>query len=287
MGWTRSLLKYPGGKYALLDAIDGVLPRDTIDLYVEPFVGGASVALNIGRRYPRMALNDANTDLINFWKQVANNPQKVLHETLRLFDTLNEHDEKQLYLEVRDAFNQRQSPPHEQAAMFYFLNKRGFNGLIRYNSKGEFNVPPGRYNTVPSLSYEQVEDVSSILSTNTSLHSSGWASFIDKVVTPAAKDGLSVLVYLDPPYIPLSKTSSFTGYWRDFDLGEQTKLRRKLDRLNEMGVKWILSNSKCDQTENIFKGYTFVEVKAPRTISAKTSGRKAVYEYLITNYKDK
>lgn len=285
MGWTRSLLKYPGGKYALLDAIDTALPRGNIDLYVEPFLGGASVALNIGRRYPLMALNDANPDLVNFWKQIAANPQAVSHDLSHLIETLKESDPTDLYLQVRQAFNERISPAHEQAAMFYFLNKRGFNGLIRYNAQGNFNVPAGRYKTLPTLSYEHLEEVSTILGTNTSLHCSDWSKFIDRVAVPAAKDGASVLAYIDPPYIPISKTSNFTGYWKPFDLTEQRKLRRKIDRLSEMGVKVVLSNSKCKETKDIFSGYTFIEVKAPRNISCKGRGRGSISEYLITNFR--
>lgn len=285
MSWTRSLLKYPGGKFSLLDAIDKVLPRTQIDLYVEPFLGGASVALNIGRRYPRMILNDANSDLISFWRQIAANPAGVSEEISKLLETLKEVESRDLYLEVRDAFNQRSSPTHEQAAMFYFLNKRGFNGLIRYNSSGLFNVPPGNYKTAPSLNSEHLQEVSSILGTNVSLHSLDWSRFIDRFVTTSAKEGSSVLVYLDPPYIPVSKTSNFTGYWRAFGPDEQKKLRSKLDKLSDLGVKWILSNSNCKETEDIFSGYQFQEVQAPRNISCKGHGRQAVSEYLITNFK--
>jgi DNA adenine methylase len=284
MGWTRSLLKYPGGKYALLDAIDTALPRGSVDLYVEPFVGGASVALNIGRRYPYMALNDANPDLVNFWRQISINPRAVSENFQKLVDTLKDSDPTKLYLEVRQAFNERRSPPHEQAAMFYFLNKRGFNGLIRYNSQGEFNVPAGKYKSLPTLPYEHLEDVSSILSANASLHCADWSRFLDKVAIPTAKEGASVLAYIDPPYIPISKTASFTGYWKQFGLSEQRKLRRKVDKLTDLGMKVILSNSKCKETEDIFSGYTFIEVKAPRNISCKGKGRGSVSEYLITNF---
>jgi DNA adenine methylase len=284
MSWTRSLLKYPGGKFTLLDAIDQALPRAQIDLYAEPFLGGASVALNIGRRYPQMALNDANHDLISFWKQIAAHPFAVSDEVSRLIETLKDVDSRGLYTEVRDAFNLRTSPLHEQAAMFYFLNKRGFNGLIRYNSKGQFNVPPGNYKTPPSINLEHLQEVSHILGTNTSLHSLDWSKFLDREVIPQAKEGASVLAYIDPPYIPISKTSNFTGYWKPFDMKEQQRLRRKLDKLTDLGVKFILSNSKCEDTEDVFSGYTFLEVKAPRNISCKGKGRGAVCEYLITNF---
>ena len=284
MSWTKSLLKYPGGKFTLLDVIDRAIPNMNVDLYVEPFVGGASVALNIGRRYPRMALNDANRDLINFWEEIATNPQSVSEEVLKLLDTLRDSNARELYLEVRDAFNERKSPPHEQAAMFYFLNRTGFNGLIRYNSEGKFNVPPGNYKTIPNLNLEHLHEVSGILNSNVSLHSLDWSRFLDKFAIPQAKDGASILAYIDPPYIPISKTSSFTGYWKPFDLSEQRRLRRKLDKMNSLGIKWVLSNSKCEQTEDIFSGYSFIDVQARRSISAKGGSRGSVGEYLITNF---
>lgn len=285
MSWTRSLLKYPGGKYTLLDAIDKALPRGNLDLYVEPFLGGASVALNIGRRYPHMLLNDANADLINFWKQIAKSPDDFLGELHPLIGKLSTFKSKDVYLQVREAFNQRSVSEPTHAAMFYFLNKQGFNGLIRYNNNGEFNVPHGNYKKFPALNYEHIQEVSSILSGNVSLFSMDWHRFIQRNVLPKAKEGLQILVYLDPPYIPTSKSANFTGYWKTFGIEQHKKLKKTIDALSEHNVKCVLSNSKTKEADEIFKSYNFIEVDAPRNISCKGDGRGSTVEYLITNFK--
>lgn len=285
MSWTRSLLKYPGGKYTLLDAIDKLLPRGNLDLFAEPFLGGASVALNIGRRYPHMLLNDANVDLINFWEQIAKSPDSVLSELHSLIGKLATFESKDVYLEVREAFNQRGVSEVAHAAMFYFLNKQGFNGLIRYNNKGEFNVPHGNYKKFPAINYEHIQEVSSILFGSATLSAMDWHRFIQRKVLPKAKDGLKILVYLDPPYIPTSKSSNFTGYWKTFGLDQHKKLKKTMDALSEHDVKCILSNSQTKETEDIFKGFNFIEVEAPRNISCKGDGRGSTVEYLITNFK--
>lgn len=282
--WTRSLLKYPGGKYALLDSIDDALPRQSIDVYGEPFLGGASVALNIGRRFPEMLLNDANVDVINFWEQISKNPKMVL-KALEKLNKLNETSKSEdVYKECKSAFNSKSNGPITRAAEFYYLNKQGFNGLIRYNQKGEFNVPYGKYKKLPNLNIEHLQEVSEILNGNVAFYSTDWKAFIDGAVSRATRDGKSVFLYIDPPYIPLTKTSNFTCYWKPFGLEEHKKLRDKLDKLTEIGVLWMLSNSKTKDTEEIFDGYNFIEVKAPRNISCKGNGRGSVQEYIITNY---
>jgi DNA adenine methylase len=285
MSWTRSLLKYPGGKYTLLDVIDKVLPRGNLDLYAEPFLGGGSVALNIGRRYPRMLLNDANADIITFWEQIAKNPEAVLDEVHKLVGRLSTFKSKDVYLQTRATFNERSSSDLVHAAMFYFLNKQGFNGLVRYNAKGEFNVPHGNYKKFPSINYEHIQEVSSILTGNVTLHSMDWSRFIKRHVFPKVSEGQKTLVYFDPPYIPLSNTSNFTGYWKVFGIEQHKRLRKVIDELTEHDVKCVLSNSKTKETEEIFKSYNFIEVEAPRNISCKGDGRGAITEYLITNFK--
>lgn len=285
MTWTRSLLKYPGGKYALLEAIDQALPRGGLDLYVEPFLGGASVALNIGRRYPKMLLNDANPDLIRFWQQIAKNPSGVLDEIHKLVGRLSTFKSKEVYLKVRENFNLRSSDDATHAAMFYFLNKQGFNGLIRYNANRQFNVPHGNYKKFPTINYESIQDVSSILSGNVHLYSQDWNRFLQRVVLPKIESGRKALVYFDPPYIPVSDSSNFTTYWQAFGIKQHEKLCSVIDTLTEMDVRCILSNSKTEETEQIFKNYNFIEVQAPRSISCKGNGRGSISEYLITNFK--
>lgn len=282
--WTRSLLKYPGGKYALLDAIDDALPRQSIDVYAEPFLGGASVALNIGRRFPEMLLNDANVDVINFWEQISKNPKVVLKALEKKVQTNQTLKSEEVYINCRNAFNAKLNGPAVRAAEFYYLNKQGFNGLIRYNLKGEFNVPFGKYKTLPNLKVEHLQEVSEILNGNVSFYSTDWKHFIDGAVSRAINDGKSVFLYIDPPYIPLTKTSNFTCYWKPFGIEEHQRLREKLDKLTEIGILWMLSNSKTRATEEIFDGYNFFEVKAPRNISCKGNGRGTVKEYIITNY---
>lgn len=281
---TRSLLKYPGGKYALLDAIEAELPKCSIDVYAEPFLGGASVALNIGKRFSEMLLNDANVDVINFWEQIATNPESVLKAFEQLLQSNELLKSEDVYLECRKSFNEKRNEPSVRAAELYYLNKQGFNGLIRYNLKGEFNVPFGKYKNLPNLKSEHLEEVSQNLRGNVSFYSIDWENFIDGAVSKAIHSGKSVFLYIDPPYIPLTRTSNFTCYWKPFGLQKHQQLRYKLDKLTESGVFWMLSNSKTKATEDIFDGYNFIEVIATRNISCKGSGRGVVAEYIITNY---
>lgn len=281
MSKVRSLLKYPGGKFALLDVIEQHLPKEKFDLYGEVFLGGASVALNLGLKIaPLMALNDANSDVMDFWFAAKHFPDQLY----KLIEELSHKRSQEEYLGMRHVFNtpdiKQTMTPEGLAALFYYLNREGFNGLIRYNSKGKWNVPYGKMKSFKLP--EQMTAVSSILQ-NSALFRDDWSVFIGNLINQH-NNGESVFMYLDPPYIPLSKTASFTSYWKGFCNADHEALRLSLDWATKAGIKFMLSNSKTSDTERIFKGYNFIEVQAPRNISCKGTGRGSISEYLITNY---
>lgn len=285
MAWTRSLLKYPGGKFSLLTEIVERIPKETFDIYAEPFLGGASVALNVGRlNFRTMLLNDANFDLINFWKQVRSHPELFVETLSEIVDYRNSGDGKDVYDEVKRVFNERESSPICQAAMFYFLNKQGFNGLVRYNQKGDFNVPFGKHKGVPMPDQFDLYHVPCVFNERCHLFVMDAVTFMESLLIDEARSGKKVFVYLDPPYVPVNKTSNFTSYWKPFGIEEHERLRVVLDAMTNVGILWIMSNSKTPEVERIFDGYNFAEVSAARNISCKGDGRGKVSEYLISNF---
>lgn len=282
MAWTRSLLKYPGGKYNLLPEIEKILPSDHYDLFAEPFMGGGSVAFNLGRRYSGMVLNDANADVIQFWRSVADRPSDLANTIKSLAETRSKSD----FLKFRDVFNTKSSDltDIDRAAIFYYLNKECFNGLIRYNSKGNFNVPYGKYKNFKHIKPEHLQEISTILNNNVTLSSVDYQKFIYVHLGKIIKQGQKLIVYIDPPYLPISKTSNFTSYWKPFGVQQHEELKLALDFLDSNGVPFILSNSASSETKRIFNTYKFREVMASRNISCKGDTRGKISEYLITNF---
>lgn len=279
----RSLLKYPGGKFNLIDEIEVLLPKTKFNVYAEPFLGGASIAINLGVNFDQLLLNDGNSDVMQFWSVVKREPERLCSEIEELSKVRGQEN----YLLLRKALNipvEDVIEPVKRAAIFYYLNREGFNGLVRYNSKGQFNVPYGKHKSFRLPDETDVKVISDILNHDTQLCALDWAVFFRDVVAAAAMDGKKIVMYVDPPYIPISKTASFTTYWQPFCVAEHEAMRIALDKLTSLGVKWILSNSKCADTERIFDGYKFHEVEARRNISCKGETRGKVSEYLITNY---
>jgi DNA adenine methylase len=277
MTWLRSPLKYPGGKFALLPEIEDLLPENGFDYYFEPFLGGGSVALNLGRHaHKEMYLNDVNGELILFWTMLQLYAPRLLIEIEHLARELSE----EAYYEVRTRFNAGLLDSIPRAAAFYYLNRMGFNGLIRFNRRGEFNVPFGKYKKfkVPDLL-----DLLDIQYRLRSAHICAWefSKFLELV---PSRDPTRSFLYLDPPYIPTSATANFTSYSGAFGLAEHRLLRKYLDWMHNIGAKWMLSNSRTSDTERIFDGYNFHEVSAPRNISCKGKSRGSQIEYVISNY---
>lgn len=272
---TKPLLKWAGGKRQLLPVLIKKLPK-YYNNYFEPFLGGGALLFEL---QPSNAyLNDLNKELINMYEIVRDKPQLLL-------DELKIHDENHsitYYYEIRN--KDRNSdfdtlPSVNLAARTIYLNHTCFNGLYRVNRKGFFNTPIGRYKKPNIIDSENIINVSRYLNGNNIKFSNSDYKELLKLVK---KDDF---VYLDPPYDPVSKTESFTGYTSvGFSKEEQKKLKAECDKINSIGAYFMLSNSNTDFIKELYKEYKIVVIPAKRFINSKGNNRNNSSEVLITNY---
>lgn len=295
---AKPFLKWAGGKTQLLNAIEKALPKDIYNkkfTYIEPFVGSGAVLFWILNNYPNLhkaVINDINEDLINTYKTIASRPKELISILQILQNEYhglegNIEAKKEYYYSKRALYNTRKEEQIVQAALFIFLNRTCFNGLYRVNRKNEFNVPIGSYKRPTICDEENIIAVSQALQKVEILCG-------DYEETLQYADS-NTLFYFDPPYKPLSETSSFNAYAKDeFDDEEQIRLRdfcRKLDALNHT---WILSNSDVkgkDENDNFFDDlyadFKIERVDAKRNINANPEKRGKLTELLITNQENK
>lgn len=269
------ILKWVGGKRQLLDVILPLIPEHTT--YYEPFVGGGAVFF---RTVPEKAvINDSNEELINIYKVIKEYPE----ELITLLERHKAGNSQEYFYKVRvldrDGGEYRMMTATERAARIIYLNKTCYNGLFRVNRAGEFNSPWGKYKN-PNITNEVTIRAMS-------------RYFNKSKVTMLCGDYREALkgirknsfVYLDPPYMPISSSSSFTGYTAaGFGVLEQKELKRQCDLLNKKGIKFLLSNSCCDFVEDLYKYYHVERVSAKRTINAQGDKRGAIDEVLVRNY---
>lgn len=271
----KPFLKWAGGKRQLAATIREFVPRH-YNLYFEPFVGAAAVLFDL---QPSTALiNDANEELINCYRVVQKFPEKlIVHarqhpNTKKHFYELRSLDRKPDFSELSEL---------ERASRLLFLNKTCFNGLFRVNSRGHFNVPYSKYSNPRIVDEVAIRAVSRYFNSSKIQMSS---EDFEEALSGAGRDDF---VYLDPPYDPVSDTSSFTGYnLPSFDRDEQRRLKRVCDELTRRGCKVLLSNSPTPFIRDLYRNerrYTIVEVKANRNINSKGTGRGKVKELLIFN----
>lgn len=291
---AKPFVKWAGGKRQLLPIINDNLPKELknkeLNKYIEPFVGGGAVLFDIISQYKfeQIIINDYNEDLMNLYNHIKNNKDKIINELKNLSDTylsLNDDDRKNYYYKARELFNSEKSGTITKSVLFIFLNRTCFNGLYRVNSSGKFNVPYGSYKNPTILDIDNIVKVSEALSNVTILN--GDFSIIEKYVDE------KTFVYFDPPYRPLSVTSSFTSYEKNnFNDEEQIRLANFYKYLhNEKHAKLMLSNSdpknineNDDFFDILYKGFNIKRVEAKRAINSDRNGRGKITELLITNY---
>ncbi len=268
------VLKWVGGKRQLLPSIKPMLPK-RITSYCEPFVGGGAVLFDL---QPKKAIvNDINSDLILVYTVIRDNVE-VLIELLETYP-----NEESFYYELRnidrDQTKYDKLSKIERAARVIFLNKTCYNGLYRVNNAGEFNSPFGKYKNPNIVNAPVLRAVSAYF--NSSEITFSTTDF--ELVLEQVRKG--TFVYLDPPYDPVSDTSSFTGYSKGgFSREQQIQLRECCDRLNARGVKFMLSNSATDFIREQYSNYHITIVQAKRAINSVASKRGDVDEVIITNY---
>ena len=265
------ILKWVGGKTRLLDELGKRMPT-SFGRYFEPFVGGA--ALFFRTAPARAVLGDHNADLINVYRCVANDVDKVAR---RLAHHKRQHCEAHYY-EVRASWNERSSSQSDvdRAAQFLYMNKTCFNGLYRVNSKGGFNVPMGRYEN------PAIYDLASLRVASAALQKAEMYNAHYSEVVASAKAG--DFVYFDPPYHPLTSTANFTSYTSSsFSEDDQQQLVDVANGLAERGCAVLLSNSDTPFIREIYKGWNIDTVMCGRSINSKATARGAVAEVMIYN----
>jgi len=291
----KPFLKWAGGKTQLLETIHNSLPKDIYEskfTYVEPFVGSGAVLFSMINNFStldRVVINDINSDLINCYFTIKDNVTHLISELKELefkYYTFKDkpEDRKEFYYLKRSEFNSRNCDIIIQSSLFIFLNRTCFNGLYRVNRNNNFNVPIGSYVT------PQICDSKNLFSVSEALQKIDILC-ADFEQTLNYVSG-NTFFYFDPPYKPLSQTSSFNSYAKDdFNDIQQIRLRDFCSKLNTNGYKWMLSNSDVkdnnpnnDFFDELYNQFNITRVRAKRSINANPDKRGELNELLITNY---
>jgi DNA adenine methylase len=271
----KPFFKCPGGKTKLLAELHSNLPKDYQDhKYVELFLGGGALFLSLLQsEMSEFYINDYNFDTFNLWSTLINDPSKL------------NYTEEQDYYKNRLKLNTVTLSPEERASTFLYLNKNCFNGLIRYNSSGKFNSPAGKYARIQMPNMQLINDLSQAINSKlVHLSNSDFKGYFDTHFS--SKSCLNGwFFYFDPPYIPISSTSNFTDYTQQgFNIEGQLKLVECMNKINELGGKFLLSNSSSPIALDLYKDYNIVNIKALRTINSKVQNRGPILEILVKNY---
>ena len=276
---AQPFLKWAGGKRQLLPVIKEYLPQKFTQYY-EPFIGAGAVLFSLQAK--KSVINDTNGELINCYQVIKDHPEQLLE----LCQQHRENNSKEYFYLLREQDRRndfKDRSPQERAARIIYLNKTCFNGLFRVNSSGQFNVPYGNYSNPVIADPAVIRSVSAYLNQrNVRILQGDFA----KAVATARK---GAFIYFDPPYHPISDTSSFTGYSANgFGEQEQIRLKEVCDKLTERGCQVLISNSSASLIQKLYSdpNYKIVEVKAKRAINAVASRRGRINELLIHNRYD-
>lgn len=266
----KPFVKWAGGKRQLVDILLSNVPP-SFNRYFEPFVGGGALLFELQPQ--KAVISDINEELINAYQVIKDNVEELINSLKKHKNT------KEYYYAIR-AINPKTLTPVERASRFIYLNKTCFNGLYRENSKGQFNVPFGRYKNPKICDEENLRAVSEFLNKiEITILNCDY-----KMTCEMAKSG--DFVYLDPPYYPISKTASFTKYNKnDFSEKDQIELSEIFKELDRKGCYVMLSNSNTEFIKKLYANYRIQEIKANRFINCKANRRgKSNIEVLITNF---
>ncbi|ECP8217460.1 Dam family site-specific DNA-(adenine-N6)-methyltransferase [Salmonella enterica] len=268
--WQRPFLKWAGGKYSLLPELERLIPAGK--RLIEPFVGGGSVFLN-SDKHERFLLADINADLINLYQMLAIVPDSVIAEAMKAFRHLNDAEN---YTAIREAFNAWQLNAIERAAAFLYLNRHCFNGLMRYNLDGFFNVGWGKY----KAPYFPEKELMAFRKKSSAcvFMNAGFERTLR-----LAGDG--DVVYCDPPYEPMPGTAGFTSYASGgFSWDSQVALAESCVAAHQRGAKVFISNSTAPRVIELYErhGFTLHRVNARRSISSKGSTRETANDIVAS-----
>lgn len=263
---AKPVLKWAGGKSGLLEQLVPHFPT-RFDRYLEPFLGGAAVFLSLKPFVPAL-LNELNEEIFNLYSVIRTRPAELV---ARLEEFRSRYS-RDFYYELRSVQPECRVT---RAARTVFLNKTGFNGLYRQNKKGEFNVPFGHYKSCPSVfSSENIMLVSQRLA-NATLMNADFSVLLSQA-------GKGDFVYCDPPYEPLTPTSSFNSYTgAGFTRADQVRLKNECSAAVERGAVVAVSNSSAAFIRELYSSSTLQSIRARRAINSNPARRGAIEELLI------
>ena len=295
MAKAKPFIKWVGGKGQLIEQLEALLPADFAErenvTYIEPFVGGGAMLFYMLQTYPNIksaVINDINPDLTLCYQVVRDNPTELIKSLDAIqseyYALQTEDERKMFFLRQRERFNSKSLDKIDNTTLFFFLNRTCFNGLYRVNKAGKFNVPFGKYVTPTICDSATIYADSKILQKVEIMTGDFEQTF--------AKIKGDTFFYFDPPYRPLSNTSSFNDYSKEaFNDDAQIRLKLFCDRLHDVGVNFMLSNSDClgkngtDRFfDDLFIDYKIERVWASRNVNAIASKRGKLSELLIRNY---
>ncbi|EDT1600752.1 DNA adenine methylase [Salmonella enterica subsp. houtenae] len=271
---VKTPLKWVGSKARLMPVLRSHLPEGK--RLVEPFAGSCAVMMNT--EYDEYLIADVNPDLVNLYIAMAHHTDALLDVLEGLFfaGLLGDEESRAIfYYSVRSAFNQSSkslgSESVEAAARFLYLNRHCFNGVCRYNKRGEFNVPYGKYKK-PYFPKNEILTFAEKAKRATFLCAS-YAETLDLV-----RDG--DVVYCDPPY--LTESENFTAYHSSgFNHMDQGRLSRRLRKLAAKGVPVVASNADLESVHYLYAGFEAVQINAPRSVGAAAASQKVAAELII------
>src|SRR5699024_2333386 len=265
-------VKWAGGKRQLLDKIIDKSPHYFYNYY-EPFVGGGAVLF--GLQHKNSFVNDINSHLIHAYKVIKNSPYELM-EALDELDEIKLNED--IYKSIREKYNthiKNNIYTLETAAFFIYLNKHGFNGLFRVNSKGLFNVPWNKKEYVASYNKDNIIKISKFLQSVKITN----LDFKDAIKNAQKND----FVFFDSPYAPLNP-SSFTAYDKTgFKLEDHERLAELFKTLDSRGVYCMLTNHNTELIQSLYMKYKIEEVNVRRSINSDSTKRRGK-ELIITNY---
>ena len=295
---VKPFVKWAGGKNSLIPQLTKYYPIElkngNIEIYVEPFVGGGAVLIDILQKYEvkKAYAFDINKDLINCYNVIKQDVETLIQELDKKekdFLILDSDNRQKYFYDIRTEYNSYSLNDElniKRASEFIFLNRTCFNGLYRVNKDGKFNVPCGKYKNPTICDSKNLRNLSKLI--QNVVFEYGDYRKSENLITE------NTFVYFDPPYRPLSATSGFTSYTKeDFNDENQKELARYYNQLNSKNAKLMLSNSnpKNVNEENtffdvIYNGFVINEVSAKRMINSNAKGRGEISELLITNYEE-
>lgn len=299
---AKPFIKWVGGKGQLLTQLEAALPHELYTeefSYVEPFVGGGAMLFFMLQKFPnikRAYINDINRNLTDAYQTIKDEPEELVGRLKQIekeyFAQRDDEKQREYYIEKRRQYNEEKLSRADKTALLIFLNRTCFNGLYRENARGYFNVPFGRYVNPTICNEEIIFGDSELLNMYDVQIMSGDYQQTANVIE---RNGLNFF-YFDPPYRPLSATSSFNSYVKEaFNDDSQRGLAdfcRQLDKYDN--VRWMLSNSDCSSKnpedtffEDIYRDFCFRRVYASRMVNANANKRGKLTELLITNYAER